>query len=567
MGNNSSTSHPSGTGVTNIAPRRSTIVRNKIDYHLHVHTETQFDEEKFDKEIIDFHGMVTIEAPRYESENRAAVDIIAVLDKSGSMAGQKISLVRKSMRRLVRNLGPKDRVAFIQFDTTVDVLMEFTRMDDKGRTHAKKLIADLHQGSSTNICDALTDAIAMLQNNVSNSAVKAILLFTDGQANAGPATDMKGILSHVRRATGKKEDAAAWSVEQVCAWLRRNNLDTYVQTFRQNGVDGQMLLNDVTEENLVSDLGVKSLHKNKMVRLIDELRPEQVEGEGQTTKKENDFVLHTFGFGANHNSTLLESIASEFEGMYFFMENEQAIIGGFANVLGGLLSVAAKDIELTLKPENGCGKLDVLKDEDKTVNKDGSVTVRFNDLQSEESRHIIFSITLPKLKGASEAFSMVSGVMKYKNVVRDQDEQESFICNVKRTGKRGKLDVQVDVERNRILSARALKDAEQKGDTSDLPGARLVVKDAINSIMKSPSANECWCKDAISDLQNCLDGLQNQNTYVRKGKNYMVQNAQCYTQERNCNYTVAEYTSQAHWDTNTKVPFSCFFEFRTFCII
>merc|ERR1719242_2672241 len=114
--------------------------------------------------------------------------------------------------------------------------------------------------------------------------------------------------------------------------------------------------------------------------------------------------------------------------------------------------------------------------------------------------------------------------MKYKNVVRDQDESETFTCNVKRSGKRGKLDVQVDVERNRILSARALKNAEEKGDRSDLPGARLVVNDAINSILKSPSAGETWCKDAISDLRNCLDGLQNQSTFARKGKQYMVQN-------------------------------------------
>jgi len=555
MGNKQSTKQDAGTGVKNATPRKPTVVRNKIDYHLHVHTETQFDEETFNKEVPDFHGMVTIEAPRYETENRASVDIIAVLDKSGSMAGEKISLVRKAMRRLVRNLGAKDRVAFIQFDTTVSTLMPFTQMDDIGRSHAKQLIANLTQGSSTNLCGGLTNAIEMLQNNISAASdVQAILLFTDGQANAGPATDMHGILKHVREAAGMKEDPIKWNVEQVISWLKKNNLAVYAQNFRENGVDGQMLLNDVNADNL-DDLKIKSLHKSKMLRLIDGLRPVQVEGEGQTTAKQqalSGMVLHTFGFGCNHNVELLESLANEFDGMYFFMENEAAIIGGFANVLGGLLSVAAKEIELILRPEGGCSAFEVLKDEDKTVNKDGSVTVRFADLQSEESRHIVLKCNLPKLKEPNENFQFLSGELKYKNIVRDQDEQATFNCVVKRTGNRGKRDMQIDVEKNRVLSARALKEAESKGDSNDLSGARLVVNDAIASILKSPSANQDWCKSAVSDLRNCIDGLQSHNAYASKGKQYMVQNKNCYQMERNCNYQVDEYESQAAWDTNCK---------------
>lgn len=557
MGNKQSTDEDAFTGVKNVTARKPTVVRNKIDYHLHVHTETQFDEETFKKEVPDFHGMVTIEAPRYETENRASVDIIAVLDKSGSMAGEKISLVRKAMRRLVRNLGANDRVAFIQFDTTVSTLMPFTRMDEKGRSQAKQLIANLTQGSSTNLCGGLTNAIEMLQNSSSASDVQAILLFTDGQANAGPATDMHGILKHVREAAGMKEDPIKWNVEQVVNWLKKNNLAVYAQNFRENGVDGQMLLNDVNADNL-DDLKIKSLHKSKMLRLIDDLydlRPAQVEGEGQTTATQQSLsgmVLHTFGFGCNHNVELLESLANEFDGMYFFMENEAAIIGGFANVLGGLLSVAAKEIELILRPEGGCSGFEVLKDEDKTVNKDGSVTVRFADLQSEESRHIVLKCNLPKLKESNEDFQFFSGELKYKNLVRDQDEQTTFNCVVKRTGNRGKRDMQIDVEKNRVLSAQALKVAESKGDSNDLSGARLVVNDAIARIMKSPSANQAWCKSAVSDLRNCIDGLQSTQLYARKGKQYMVQNKNCYTMERNCNYQVDEYESQAAWDTSAK---------------
>ena len=42
-------------------------------------------------------AVTSFKAPLYEPSARASVDIVAVIDKSGSMSGQKIALVRETL--------------------------------------------------------------------------------------------------------------------------------------------------------------------------------------------------------------------------------------------------------------------------------------------------------------------------------------------------------------------------------------------------------------------------------------------------------------------------------------
>ena len=49
------------------------------------------------KETSDCTAMATVKAPLYEPQSRSAVDIVAVIDRSGSMAGVKLNLVKKTL--------------------------------------------------------------------------------------------------------------------------------------------------------------------------------------------------------------------------------------------------------------------------------------------------------------------------------------------------------------------------------------------------------------------------------------------------------------------------------------
>ncbi len=46
-------------------------------------------------------AVTSLKAPFYEPTSRAPVDIVAVIDKSGSMRGQKLDLVKKTLEFVI----------------------------------------------------------------------------------------------------------------------------------------------------------------------------------------------------------------------------------------------------------------------------------------------------------------------------------------------------------------------------------------------------------------------------------------------------------------------------------
>lgn len=63
-----------------------------------------------------------------------------------------------------------------------------------------------------------------------------------------------------------------WSSEEVAYWLTTIGMGKYLSPFIEQFVDGQILLNDLNAQNLVSELKVKSLHSPKMMREVDKLK-------------------------------------------------------------------------------------------------------------------------------------------------------------------------------------------------------------------------------------------------------------------------------------------------------
>jgi len=500
-------------------------------YCLGAVVEPQYESFTFDAESREFHGLLTVSAPKVPSQKqRPGVDAVAVLDVSGSMSGDKISLLRKAMRRLVANVGERDRVAFVAFDSHVKVLMPFRTMDESGQEYAYKLIKYLQAGSCTNLSGGLLTGMDLMKNNHKNE-VTTVLLFTDGQANEG-ISDPQGIIQAALRVVGKGEPRS-WGVNDVSGWLNRLGLGMYAQTFAQNGVDGSMLIHDISDKVLQDDLGVRPFHLNKFSRELQKIRASTSQGEGEV---DHFFMqVNTFGFGSDHNAALLKGISNQFDGMYYYMKDEMAIVEGFANCLGGMLSTVAQDIEVTMVPAPGVADFVVCKTDNVTKTADATI-VTFADLQAEEKRHLLVHGTLPALKESNSAFPLFQCAVKYRNLVEDKDCNLSATCCVNRKGARGRAVENVDVSRNRIEATEAMSEAEKLGNMRDLEGARRVIKDCMAKISSSVSADNEFCKSVLKDLEQCLDGLKSQHAFQNAGQQYMAQNVVCHSHERAANF-------------------------------
>ncbi|XP_050368643.1 E3 ubiquitin-protein ligase WAV3-like [Argentina anserina] len=155
-----------------------------------------------------FSVLIHLKAPHTNAGNpvsqnsRAPVDLVTVLDVSGSMAGTKLALLKRAMGFVVQNLGPSDRLCVIAFSSTARRLFPLRRMTDTGRQQALQAVNCLVSNGGTNIAEALKKGTKVLVDRNSKNPVCSIILLSDGQdtytasspRGTHPRTDYQSLL-------------------------------------------------------------------------------------------------------------------------------------------------------------------------------------------------------------------------------------------------------------------------------------------------------------------------------------------------------------------------------------
>ncbi|KAK9158418.1 hypothetical protein Scep_004992 [Stephania cephalantha] len=113
--------------------------------------------------------------------SRAPVDLVTVLDVSGSMAGTKLALLKRAMGFVIQNLGPTDRLSVIAFSSTARRLFPLRRMTDSGRQFALQAVNSLISNGGTNIAEGLRRGAKVMDERREKNPVGSIILLSDGQ--------------------------------------------------------------------------------------------------------------------------------------------------------------------------------------------------------------------------------------------------------------------------------------------------------------------------------------------------------------------------------------------------
>lgn len=113
------------------------------------------------------------------------VDLVIVLDRSGSMTGQKISDARQAVVNLIDRLTEKDRLALVTYSNGVHTLSSLKNMDSQNRRQVKALVGQIRSGGGTNLGGGMHRGIGMLLKSTSDGHHRKVILISDGLANHG----------------------------------------------------------------------------------------------------------------------------------------------------------------------------------------------------------------------------------------------------------------------------------------------------------------------------------------------------------------------------------------------
>jgi Ca-activated chloride channel family protein len=112
--------------------------------------------------------------------------VAIVLDKSGSMLGEKLRRAKDAAIASIDRLGPEDIVSVIAYDHTVEVLVPATKVSDRAVIRAA--IEQLSATGSTALFAGVAKGAAEVRKFLDRQRVNRIILLSDGQANSGPSS-------------------------------------------------------------------------------------------------------------------------------------------------------------------------------------------------------------------------------------------------------------------------------------------------------------------------------------------------------------------------------------------
>lgn len=129
------------------------------------------------------------------SDNTAVIgkEFTLIIDKSGSMTGQKIVEAREAAKFIIEHLNPGDYFNLVAFSSTANSFQpDHVPYNPSNEAAALNFISALSAGGGTDIEGAFSETIPQFQNTDPDIA-KIIIFFTDGNGN----TSTQSILDHV----------------------------------------------------------------------------------------------------------------------------------------------------------------------------------------------------------------------------------------------------------------------------------------------------------------------------------------------------------------------------------
>ena len=127
-------------------------------------------------------------------------DLVAVIDVSGSMSGEKIQQAKSALIQLLASMREGDRFRLVAFSGGVRRYAQgWTNMTSDARHDAESWIRSLDAEGGTNIAGALAEAFA---ESPAEQSLGVVVFLTDGQASTGE-TDPERIAERAEQGRGR----------------------------------------------------------------------------------------------------------------------------------------------------------------------------------------------------------------------------------------------------------------------------------------------------------------------------------------------------------------------------
>lgn len=127
--------------------------------------------------------MIKLTAPTEVNTGRPVQNLSFVIDRSGSMHGDKLNYTKKAVSFAIGHLGSQDYCSVVTFDDTVNLVSTSQKVENKDALIQS--VMRINSGGCTNLSGGMLQGLKEVKHNFKKEQINRVLILTDGQANRG----------------------------------------------------------------------------------------------------------------------------------------------------------------------------------------------------------------------------------------------------------------------------------------------------------------------------------------------------------------------------------------------
>ncbi len=410
--------------------------------------------------------------------HRAPLDLVCVLDHSGSMHGEKIELVKNTFKYLLHFLNEFDRLSIVIFDDQVSTIVPLINTTDVNKKKILSSISTVQDRGGTNINLGVQRALEILKQRKEVNIVTSIFLLSDGL-----------------------------------------------------------------------DFGAQ--HRVKYTLANSGLQ--------------DNVVIHTFGFGRDHDPQLMTDIADITDGSFYFIKKLDNIDEAFVESLGALQSSVAKSVQITVRPEQseflqGVKLVKAYGDAAMWVQKGQSYITKTTNLMHGKQKDYVLELKIPTISKKLESGKTQVKVASVEALINLPDDSQlikkaDLIITLLNESEefRDTEEDDREVMKNyfRVKGALLMDEARKMSDEGGYEVAKKILQDFKEGVENSFLKEEEFIKDMIKDIENAIKYVEPEE-YAEYGRHNLIGNQRAQIrQQSNLDLSTSVYLTNTHLARDT----------------
>lgn len=404
---------------------------------------------------------------------RAPVDLVTVLDTSGSMAGTKLALLKRAMGFVIQNLGPADRLAVIAFSSTARRLFPLRKMSDAGKQQALQAVNSLVANGGTNIAEGLRKGAKVMEDRRENNPVGSIILLSDGQ-------------------------------------------DTYTVNGNSNSKNGSRK-NQLNYELLLPQ-SIYGGDGNSGIKIPVHAFGFGTDHDASSMHSISEISGGTFSF-IETEGVIQDAFAQCIGGLLSVVVKDARVIVESLNTNVVIGSLKAGSYKNRLMADGKSGSIDV------------------GDLYADEERDFLVSVNIPIELTSNETCLLKVKCHYTDPLTKETVNLESVNVGIQRPENLDQkviVSIEVDRQKNRLQAAEAMAQARTAAEEGDLAQAICTLENCRRVLFETVSAKsgDRLCVALDAELKEMQDRMASRHMYEASGRAYILSGLSSHSWQR-----------------------------------